>query len=72
MMLSWQPWKMIVLGTVMMLISIILPLLMVLHILRSTFFLNFLAFGLSTAGIIIGVIGMVHLVKIDRDQNKYK
>jgi membrane protein implicated in regulation of membrane protease activity len=72
MMLKMQPWKMIVLGGLMMLVSMILPWLMVLQILRSTFFLNFLAYGLSVAGMMIGFIGMVSMVKIRRAEKKYK
>ena len=63
---------MIVVGAGMMLISVILPWLMVLQLLRSTFFLNFLAYGLSVAGLLIGFIGMVSVVKIKRTQQKYK
>jgi membrane protein implicated in regulation of membrane protease activity len=72
MILKWQPWKMIVLGGGMMLVSVILPWLMVLQIVRSTFFLNFLAYGLSVAGLLIGFIGMVSMVKIRRTMQKYK
>jgi membrane protein implicated in regulation of membrane protease activity len=72
MMLKLQPWKMIVLGGAMMLVSMVLPWLMVMQILRSTFFLNFLAYGLSVAGMLIGFIGMVSIVKIRRTQQKYK
>jgi membrane protein implicated in regulation of membrane protease activity len=72
MMLKLQPWKMIALGGAMMLVSMVLPWLMVLQILRSTFFLNFLAYGLSVAGMLIGFIGMVSIVKIRRTQQKYK
>ncbi len=63
---SWHPWKIILLGIIMMLISIALPLLMVLHLIRSTFFLNFLAFVLSVSGMLIGFIGMVFYVKLNR------
>jgi membrane protein implicated in regulation of membrane protease activity len=72
MMLKLQPWKMIALGGAMMLVSMVLPWLMVMQILRSTFFLNFLAYGLSVAGMLIGFIGMVSIVKIRRTQQKYK
>jgi membrane protein implicated in regulation of membrane protease activity len=72
MILKWQPWKMIVVGGLMMLVSMVLPWLMVLQILRSTFFLNFLAYGLSVAGLLIGFMGMVSLVRIRRTVQKYK
>lgn len=55
-----------------MLVSVILPFLMVMQILRSTFFLNFLAYGLSVAGLLIGFIGMVSFVKVKRTEQKYK
>jgi len=70
--LKWQPWKMIVVGVCMMLVSIALPLLMILQLLQSTFFLNFLAYGLSVGGLFIGFIGMVSYVKIRRSVKKYE
>lgn len=62
---------MILVGGAMMVVSIILPFLMVMQILRSTFFLNFLAYGLSVAGILIGFVGMVNMVKIRRAKDKF-
>lgn len=71
MIIKWQPWKIIVLAGGMMLVSILLPLLMILQVLESTFFLNFLAYGLSVAGMLIGFIGMVSLVRIRRNRDKF-
>jgi len=71
-MIKWQPWKIILLGGSMMLISVILPLLMVLQILQSSFFLNFLTYGLSVAGLLIGFIGMVTMVRVERAKQKFK
>jgi len=64
MMLRWQPWKILVLAGGMMIVSIIIPLLMVLQLLQSTFFLNFLSYTLSVAGLMIGMIGIVTMVKL--------
>jgi hypothetical protein len=64
MMLRWQPWKILVLAGGMMIVSIIIPLLMVLQLLQSTFFLNFLSYTLSVAGLMIGMIGVVTMVKL--------
>ena len=72
MILNWKPWKILVLAGSMMLVSVILPLLMILQVIRSTFFLNFLAFTLSMAGMMIGYIGVVSLVRIKRSEQKYK
>jgi hypothetical protein len=49
------------------LLGVILPLLMVLQAIASTFFLNFLAVAFSVSGIIIGFIGMTIIVKTRRD-----
>jgi hypothetical protein len=42
-----------------MLAGAILPFLMVIHILESTFFLNFIAFGSQVTGLFLGTIGMI-------------
>lgn len=51
---------------VMLVVSVLLPLLMVLQIIESTLFLNFLAYALSVAGMLFGFIGAVFYVKIKR------
>jgi hypothetical protein len=40
-----------------MLLGIILPFLMVVRVLESTFFLNFFSYGASVAGLALGTIG---------------
>ena len=45
------------LGVILMLLGVILPFLMVIHELTSTFFLNFFAWGASVAGLAFGTIG---------------
>ena len=45
------------LGIVLMLLGVILPFLMVIHVLTSTFFLNFFSWGASVAGLAFGTIG---------------
>ncbi len=42
----------------MMVLGVVFPFLMVIHILESTFFLNFLSFILSTLGMFLGVVGI--------------
>jgi hypothetical protein len=46
------------LGLILMLLGWTLPLLMVLKIIPSTFFLNFFSWGASVAGLFIGMIGL--------------
>jgi len=45
------------LGIVLMLLGIVLPFLMVIKVLESTFFLNFFSWGASVAGLAFGTIG---------------
>jgi hypothetical protein len=44
-------------GIVLMLLGVVLPFLMVIHVLASTFFLNFFSWGASVAGLAFGTIG---------------
>ena len=51
------PRLLLSLGVVLMLLGVILPFLMVIHVLTSTFFLNFFSWGASVAGLSFGTIG---------------
>ena len=46
------------LGLFLMLLGIILPFLMVIHVLESTFFLNFFSWAGSVIGLALGMIGV--------------
>jgi hypothetical protein len=52
-----SPRFLLTLGMVLMLLGIILPFLMVIHILPSSFALNFFAWGASVVGLAVGMIG---------------
>ena len=52
-----SPRLLLVLGVLLMLLGIVLPFLMVIRVLESTFFLNFLAWGASVGGLAFGTIG---------------
>jgi hypothetical protein len=54
-----SPKTTLVVGIFLMLAGAILPFLMVIHILESTFFLNFIAFGSQVTGLFLGTIGMI-------------
>ncbi|HMS00619.1 MAG TPA: hypothetical protein PKK96_03320 [Anaerolineales bacterium] len=51
-------------GVMLMLAGIILPFLMVIHVLESTFILNFFSWGVSVAGLAFGTIGFALYVRI--------
>ena len=50
-----------------MFLGIILPFLMVIKVLESTFFLNFFAYGASVAGLAFGTIGFALWSRNRRD-----
>jgi hypothetical protein len=45
------------LGLFLMLLGIVLPFLMLIQVLESTFFLNFFSYGASVAGLALGTVG---------------
>ena len=56
-----SPRFLLTLGVTLMLLGIVLPFLMVIHVLESTFFLNFFSWGASVAGLAFGTIGFAML-----------
>lgn len=61
---------MIAIGFVMVIAGAVLPFLMVQQILRSTLFLNFLAFAVSVSGLFLGLVGSAMYVKVQREKNR--
>jgi hypothetical protein len=53
-----SPRFLLILGVVLMLVGAVLPFLMVIKILESTFFLNFFSWGASVAGLMLGMMGI--------------
>ena len=56
-MIRLPPWSLIVIGFLLSLTGVILPFLIVIHLVPSTFFLNFLSYGASITGLFLGIIG---------------
>ena len=52
-----SPGFLLGIGVLLMLLGIVLPFLMVIKVLESTFFLNFFSWGASVAGLALGTIG---------------
>jgi len=62
-----SPRFLMILGVIFMLMGIILPYLMIMHVLTSTFFLNFLTWGISMTGLALGTIGFGMSVRLRQD-----
>ena len=54
-----SPRFLVSLGVTLMLLGMILPFLMVIRVLESTFFLNFFAWGASVGGLTLGLMGFL-------------
>ena len=65
-----NPKTLLIVGSVLLLAGFILPVLMIIHIIDSTFFLNFLAFGASTLGLLIGMVGALSLAVRNRRRDR--
>jgi hypothetical protein len=61
-----SPRFLLVLGLTLMLLGIILPFLMVIKIVPSTFFLNFFSWGASVSGLFLGMIGAAMSSRMNR------
>ena len=59
----------ILIGFVLVVLGAMLPFLILLNVLESTFFLNFLAYGASIGGLFMGFIAATMYVREHRDKN---
>ncbi len=63
-----RPWLLILIGFILSLLGFFLPLLMVIHVIASTFFLNFFSAAIMIVGLSLGLIGASQYVRIHRDK----
>lgn len=64
--LPLPPRTTLIIGFVLVLAGAVLPFLMVIHVLASTFFLNFLAFGAQVVGSFMGIVGAAFYVRANK------
>ena len=64
--MTTNPRLLLSLGLLLMLLGILLPFLMVIHVVESTFFLNFFSWGASVAGLALGTVGFALYAKVNR------
>ncbi len=62
----WDPRAIIALGFVLVLFGAAMPWLMVLQIVRSTFWLNFLSYAASVSGLFLGIVGAAFYVRLHK------
>ncbi len=61
-----HPKRLILIGFILVLLGFVLPFLMVLGVLQSTFFLNFFSYGASIVGLMLGLIGAAWYTRLSR------
>jgi hypothetical protein len=62
-MLDRDPRLILLIGIALMLAGILFPFLMVLQVLRSTWFLNFVSYTASVLGLMLGIIGVAYYAR---------
>ena len=65
-MIRVPPWGLILIGFVLIIIGVVMPFLMVIRLVPSTFFLNFFSYGASLTGLFLGIIGASQYMRRDR------
>jgi uncharacterized membrane protein len=65
-----RPALLIFIGFLLVLMGVVIPWLIVLKYLPSTFFLNFFSYGASVLGIYLGLIGTAMYVKDQRRKER--
>ncbi len=58
----------IIIAIILLAIGVILPLLMVVHVINSSFLLNFISYMSSVIGLFLGSLAVMTFVKIKRDK----
>jgi hypothetical protein len=61
-----QPVQLILIGIVLMLVGWVLPFLMVLRVLESSFPLNFLSYTAQVSGLFLGIIGVAMYARLKK------
>ena len=62
-----NPRILLSLGLILLFLGFALPLLMVMRVIESTFFLNFASWGASVAGMFLGFIGVAIWTKMRKE-----
>ena len=67
-MMNLSPNQMILLAVGLLVLGVLLPFLMVMDVLESTFFLNIFSYACQVSGLVLGMIGAFSIVKINRNK----
>jgi membrane protein implicated in regulation of membrane protease activity len=57
-----NPRNLFIIGFILLFLGLIIPVLMVLQIIKSTLFLNFFAYASSVLGLLLGIVSSAYMV----------
>jgi len=63
-----NPKSLMIVGTFLMVTGVVLPFLILLKVLESTYFLNFFSYTIQVLGLILAMIGLVAVAGIRKKQ----
>jgi hypothetical protein len=63
-----SPVKLIIIGVALMIAGVVLPLLMVIRAIPTSFLISFLSYGCSVSGMFLAFFGLFSYVRIRRDK----
>ena len=58
-----SPRLLLSIGLILMILGVVIPFLILIRVLESTFFLNFFSWGASVGGLFLGIIGVATWVR---------
>ncbi len=64
-----HPLRLVIIGFVLLVLGVAFPLLMMIQVIESTFWLNFLSFGAQVSGLFLGFIGGMMYVRHKRGKS---
>lgn len=63
-----SPLFLLILGLILLLVGWVIPLLIIMNVLPSTFMLNFIGWSASVSGLFLGFFGGAMWVKMDEEE----
>jgi len=63
---SANPRLLLVIGFFLVLMGVILPYLMVVHLVKTTYFLSFVSWGSTVSGLFLGLLGSAYYSRVHK------
>ena len=64
-----SPVRLVLIAFVLLVLGVLFPLLMMIQVIESTFWLNFLSFGMQVTGLFLGFIGGTMFIRAQKKKD---